>query len=161
MDMMAQAEAAYRARTPGSGRQFQQARQVMAGGISANVKFFSPYPPSMSRAEGACLWDVDGNAYLDYLLVYGAVILGHGHPAVMDAVHRQLEEDGTPVFGTPHRREIEMARVLNRLVPCAERVRFTNSGLEATLLCLRLAAAYTGRTRIGKFEGHYHGSHDQ
>jgi glutamate-1-semialdehyde aminotransferase len=65
------------------------------------------------------------------------------------------------VFGTPHRREIDMARLLNRLVPCAEQVRFTNSGLEATLLCLRLAAAYTGRSRIGKLEGHYHGSHDQ
>ena len=161
MDLMAQAEAAYRARTPGSGRQFQQARQVMAGGISANVKFFAPYPPSMRRAEGACLWDVDGNRYLDYLLVYGAVILGHDHPAVRKAIETQLTEDGTPVFGTPNPRELELAQLVQHLVPSAERVRFTNSGLEATLLCLRLAAAFNGRPQIAKFEGHYHGAHDQ
>jgi glutamate-1-semialdehyde 2,1-aminomutase len=160
-DLVAAAEAAYRALTPGSERSHRQACEFQPGGISGNVKFFKPYPPTMARAQGARLWDVDGNEYLDYLLVYGAVILGHGHAAVLEAVRRQLDEDGTPVFGTPHRREMDMARQLHRLVPSAEKVRFTNSGLEATLLCLRLAAAYTGRARIAKFEGHYHGSHDQ
>jgi glutamate-1-semialdehyde 2,1-aminomutase len=160
-DALLDAEAAYRARTPGSERQFELARQILAGGISANVKFFAPYPPSIVRAEGDCLWDIDGNRYLDYLLVYGAVILGHGHPAVVQAVTSQLSEDGTPVFGTPNPRELALAEAVQRLVPSAERVRFTNSGLEATLLCLRLAAAWTGRPQVAKFEGHYHGAHDQ
>ncbi len=160
-DLLVAAEAAYRARTPRSERLFQTAREYLAGGISANVKFFAPYPPTFERAAGAAMWDVDGNRYVDFLLVYGAVILGHGHPSILRAVQDQLAEDGTPVFGTPHKRELEMAQLLRRLVPSAERVRFTNSGLEATLLCLRLASAFNGRPRVAKFEGHYHGAHDQ
>src|SRR5215813_11966093 len=145
-------EAAYRARTPGSERLYEEARELLPGGMSANTKFFSPYPPFMARAVGAYMWDVDGNRYVDYLLVYGAILLGHGHPAVRDAVVREMENNGTVVYGTPHRGELDMARELRRLYPTGARVRFTNSGLEATLLCLRFAAAYSGRARVAKFE---------
>lgn len=160
-DPIAEAEQAYRARTPASERHHREATTLLAGGVSANVKFFPPYPPAMARADGAYLWDVDGNRYIDYLLVFGAVILGHGHPAVMDAIRSQLAEQGAPTFGTPQRNELAMAAELRKLYPSGELARFTNSGLEATLLCLRLAAAHTGRHRIAKFEGHYHGAHDQ
>jgi glutamate-1-semialdehyde 2,1-aminomutase len=160
-DPVAEAERAYRARTVASAHHHEEAVKLLAGGVSANVKFFPPYPLAMARAEGAYLWDLDGNRYIDYLLVYGAVILGHGHPAVMEAIRAQLAEQGAPTFGTPHRLELAMAGELRRLYPAAELVRFTNSGLEATLLCLRLAAAHTGRHGVAKFEGHYHGAHDQ
>jgi glutamate-1-semialdehyde 2,1-aminomutase len=160
-DPVAEAEREYRARTPASERHHERATRLLAGGVSANVKFFAPYPPAMARAEGAYLWDLDGNRYIDYLLVFGAVILGHGHAAVMDAIRRQLAEQGAPTFGTPQENELAMAAELRRLYTSGDLVRFTNSGLEATLLCLRLAAAHTGRHRVAKFEGHYHGAHDQ
>lgn len=160
-DPLAEAEEAYRARTPGSERHHRKATALLAGGVSANVKFFPPYPPAMARADGAYLWDLDGNRYIDYLLVFGAVILGHGHPAVMDAIRDQLARQGAPTFGTPQENELAMAAELRALYPSADLVRFTNSGLEATLLCIRLAAAHTGRHRVAKFEGHYHGAHDQ
>lgn len=160
-DPIADAEQAYRARTPASERHHRYAAALLAGGVSANVKFFPPYPPAMARAQGAYLWDLDGNRYIDHLLVFGAVILGHGHPAVMAAIREQLATQCAPTFGTPQRNELAMAAALKELYPAGELVRFTNSGLEATLLCLRLAAAHTGRHRVAKFEGHYHGAHDQ
>src|SRR5574341_741609 len=157
-DPVTEAERAYRSLTPSSERHHREASALFAGGVSANVKFFSPYPPAMARADGAYLWDLDGNRYMDYLLVFGAVILGHGHPAVMAAIREQLAEQGAPTFGTPHPGELAMAEALRELYPSAGLVRFTNSGLEATLLCLRLAAAHTGRHGVAKFERHYHGA---
>jgi len=161
VDAVTAAEQAYRAKTPASERHHRAASAILAGGVSANAKFFRPYPPAMTRAAGAYLWDLDGNRYVDHLLVFGAVILGHGHPAVMEAIREQLASEAAPTFGTPQHSELAMAEELRRLYPSAELVRFTNSGLEATLLCLRLAAAHTGRYRVAKFEGHYHGAHDQ
>ncbi|SDC80787.1 glutamate-1-semialdehyde 2,1-aminomutase [Melghirimyces thermohalophilus] len=140
---------------------YEEAAHWMPGGITANIKHFHPYPVFMHSASGAWLYDVDGNDYLDYNLCYGALMLGHGHSRVMEAVQKQLEQMGTPIFGTPHRLEVEMAKKLAGLIPGVEAVRFTNSGTEATLFALRLARAWSGKGKVAKFEGHYHGGYDR
>ncbi|MFA9382100.1 MAG: aspartate aminotransferase family protein, partial [Acetanaerobacterium sp.] len=126
-----------------------------------NIKYFEPYPIIMRQGHGSRLTDVDGNTYIDYLLCYGALLLGHGHPAVTEAVTKTMEETGTTVFGTPHVMETTMAEVLREIYPSIEMLRYTNSGLEATLFAIRLAFAFTGRSKLAKFEGHYHGGHDR
>jgi len=153
-------EAEYRRRTPTSEKFWQKAKTTIPGGITANVKHYSPYPIFMNKAGGSKLYDVDNNEYIDYCLCYGPLILGHGHPAVVEAIKRQLDEGGTTVYGTPNEIETRMANKIKRHVPCAKMVRFTNSGMEATLHALRTARAYTGREKIAKFEGHYHGAYD-
>ena len=155
------AERAFRKGTAKSAELHSRAAKLMPGGVSANLKFFRPYPIAMNRGAGGHIWDVDGNRYIDYHLCYGALIIGHGHRAVVEATLRQIRGDGTSVFGMPHRYEVEMAEAVLGLFPSAKQVRFTNSGLEATLLCLRLALAFTTRRRIAKFEGHYHGAHER
>ena len=133
----------------------------MPGGVTANIKFFEPYPTVMTKGSGAYLTDIDGNEYVDYLLSYGALMTGHGHPKVMDAIHKQIDADGTLLFGTPHHLEVKMGQKIQQLYPSMEKIRYTNSGTEATLLSIRLAYAYTGKYKIAKFEGHYHGGYDQ
>lgn len=139
---------------------FQEMKEKVAGGVNGNLRFYQPFPLTFQRADGAWLTDLDGHRYLDYLLSYGALILGHGHPMIKKAVQEVWNEQGTSSFGAPHALELEMVNELMRLYPSLEELRFTNSGLEATLLSLRLALAYTGKTHVAKFEGHYHGSHD-
>ncbi|TMN21664.1 aspartate aminotransferase family protein [Lentibacillus cibarius] len=151
----------YIAKTQGSKNFAESAKQMMPGGVTANIKSFDPYPVIMQKGEGAYLYDVDGNAYVDYLLSYGALMLGHGHPEVITAVQNQIKEDGTFLFGTPHQLELEMGKKIQQLYPSMELVRYTNSGTEATLLALRMAYAFTGKHKIAKFEGHYHGGYDQ
>lgn len=140
---------------------FSKAKEIMPGGVTANIKTFDPYPIIMEKGKGAYLYDLDGNEYVDYLLSYGALMLGHGHSKVLQAMRDQLEKDGTTLFGTPHQLELAMGEKIKELYPSMERIRYTNSGTEATLLALRLAYAYTGQTKIAKFEGHYHGGYDQ
>ncbi|SDM49418.1 glutamate-1-semialdehyde 2,1-aminomutase [Fictibacillus solisalsi] len=151
----------YTKRTPNSREFMNEARQVMPGGVTANIKAYDPYPVIMEKASGAYLYDVDGNRYIDYLLSYGALMLGHGHPVVKAAIQQQMEEHGTFLFGTPHELELQMGKKIMELFPSMERIRYTNSGTEATLLAIRLAYAYTGKKKIAKFEGHYHGGYDQ
>ncbi len=153
--------AEYTARTKKTATWFERASKSLPGGVTGNVKFFPPYPVYAKRAKGSHLWDLDGNEYIDYMLCFGPLILGHGHPKVLEAVRRQLESDGTPIFGPPHELEATMAERLKRIFPFAESLRYTNSGLEATLHALRLARGYVGRPKIAKFEGHYHGSYDE
>lgn len=148
-------------KTKSSWQMYEKAKEVIPGGVTANIKYFAPYPIFMEKGEGSHLFDVDGNGYIDYLLCYGALILGHGHPAVVNAVQKQMIESGTTVFGSPHSLEGELAEKLISHFPGIEMVRFTNSGLEATLLAIRVAQAYTGKTKIAKFEGHYHGGYDE
>lgn len=148
-------------RTKSSLQLYEKAKEVIPGGVTANIKYFAPYPVFMEKGDGSLLHDVDGNRYIDYLLCYGALILGHGHPAVVNAVQKQMIEAGTTVFGSPHSLEVELAEKLVIHFPGVEMVRFTNSGLEATLLAIRLAQAYTGKIKIAKFEGHYHGGFDE
>ncbi|WP_018921545.1 aspartate aminotransferase family protein [Salsuginibacillus kocurii] len=148
-------------KTEGSKRFMEEASDVMPGGVTANIKHFAPRPIAMKHGNGARLTDVDGNEYVDYLMSYGALMLGHGHKDVKEAMIEQMNEDGTWLFGAPHQLEIDMAQKLKELYPSIEKLRYTNSGTEATLLALRLAAAYTGKHKIAKFEGHYHGGYDQ
>lgn len=148
-------------KTKGSWQMYQKAKKVIPGGVTANIKYFAPYPIFMERGSGSHLYDVDGNMYIDYLLCYGALILGHGHSGIVEAVQKQLLNNGTTVFGSPHRLEWELAGKLASHFPGMEMFRFTNSGLEATLLSIRLARAFTGKTKIAKFEGHYHGGYNE
>ncbi|MGP4070599.1 aspartate aminotransferase family protein [Halobacillus sp. B29] len=139
----------------------KKAQEVIPGGVTANIKHIDPHPIVMEKGNGSKLYDVDQNEYIDYLLSYGALIAGHGHSAVFDAAIGQMREAGTTIFGTPHRLETVMAEKLVSLYPSIEMVRFTNSGLEATMLAIRAAMAYAGKSKIAKFEGHYHGGYDQ
>jgi glutamate-1-semialdehyde 2,1-aminomutase len=153
--------AEYKEKTKKSAEWFARACEHLPGGVTGNVKFYTPYPIYAKRAKGGHLWDLDGNEYIDYMLCFGPLILGHGHPRVVKAIHEQLERDGTTIFGPPHELETIMAERLNRIFPCGERVRFTNSGLEATLHALRVCRGFSRRNRIAKFEGHYHGCYDE
>jgi glutamate-1-semialdehyde 2,1-aminomutase len=117
-----------------------------------------PFPLYIERAEGALKWDVDGHRYVDYWMGHGALLLGHNPPAVRDAVREQAGK-GTH-YGACHPKEVEWGEWVQRLVPSAERVRFTASGTEATHMAVRLARAFTGRKHVVKFAGHFHGWHE-
>jgi glutamate-1-semialdehyde 2,1-aminomutase len=150
--------AAYRAATPGSAAAAARAMRLFPSGITHDSRYIEPYGLYIDRAKGPRKWDVDGNCYVDYFGGHGALLLGHGHPKVVAAVNAQIER-GTH-FGASHEREIAWAEWIMRLVPSAERVRFTSSGTEATLMALRLARAFTGKDRIVRFRHHFHGWHD-
>lgn len=137
---------------------FERAQRVLPGGVSSPVRRFDPYPFFAAGGKGCILESVDGKSYIDYCLAYGPLILGHAHPRVVEAVERQIERGTT--YGVPSEGEIELAETIIDRVPCAEMVRFMSSGTEATMAAVRLARAYTGRDKIVKFEGSYHGAHD-
>jgi glutamate-1-semialdehyde 2,1-aminomutase len=149
---------AYAARRTKSAEHFQRARQVIAGGVGHDLRYFEPMPLCIAKARGSRKWDVDGNEYIDFLMGNGALLLGHADPEVIEAVARALSSGSH--FGNDHPLQIEWAEWINRLVPSAERVRFVNSGTEASALALRLARAHTGRSKVLRFEGHFHGWHD-
>jgi glutamate-1-semialdehyde 2,1-aminomutase len=134
----------------------KRAQSVLAGGVSSEFrKFQAPHPLFYARGRGSRIFDVDGNEYLDFTLSQGPLILGHSHPEVLDAVARATR-DGV-LFAGQHLQELELAERIQRLVPCAERMRFSLSGSEANHAALRVARAVTGRNRFVRFEGHYHG----
>ena len=140
---------------------FTRAQALMPGGVNSPVRAFKSVggePFFVQRAEGACLVDVDGNRYIDYVGSWGPMIVGHNHPRVLDAVIAAAR-DGLS-FGTPNPLEVTMAEAISALVPSCEMVRMVNSGTEATLSAIRLARGATGRARIVKFEGCYHGHGD-
>jgi glutamate-1-semialdehyde 2,1-aminomutase len=140
---------------------YQQATQLMPGGVNSPVRAFRGVggdPLFITRGEGPYLFDADGNRYVDYVMSWGPLILGHAHPAVVEAVQQQAAY-GTS-YGAPTELEIDLARLVIDLIPSVEMVRFVNSGTEATMSVLRLARAYTGRNKIVKFEGCYHGHAD-
>ena len=153
--------ARFRKRTPESAEMFRRACEVTPGGVMAGIKFFEPYPIFMSRAKGSYVWDVDGNRYVDYLLSYGALVLGHGDETVMKSMSSALDSFGTTVMGTPTALESEYGGMLRDLYHRDGMIRFTNSGLEATSLAARVARGFTGRRKVAKFEGHYHGAVDR
>ena len=150
--------AAYRAKTPGSADLTRQALELLPSGIAHDARHLDPYGIYVARAKGPHKWDVDGNRYVDYFGGHGALILGHGNEKVAAAIAEAAAEGSQ--FGSSHPREIGWAKAIQRLVPSAERVRFTNSGTEATLMAVRLARAFTGRGSILRFKGHFHGWHD-
>ncbi len=149
---------AYRQKTPGSADLAQQALELLPSGIAHDARNVDPYGIYVARAKGPHKWDVDGNKYVDYFGGHGALILGHGNPVVAAAI-AEAAADGSQ-FGSSHPREIGWAKAIQRLIPSAERVRFTSSGTEATLMGVRLARAFTGKNSILRFKGHFHGWHD-
>ena len=150
-------EEIYRAGSPRSLEHFERARKVMPGGVKG-VYFYQPYPLTMERGDGCYLYDAEGRQLLDCVGHHTALVLGNNHPAVMEAVRGQLERG--IVFSGPAGMEVELAEEMNRRVPSLEKVRFCCSGTEATLHAIRLARGVSGRPKIAKFEGGYHGSHD-
>ena len=151
-------EEQYIAEHPQSRELSQRGRAAMPGGIAHDIRHAKPFPIYIEQALGSKKWDVDGHELIDYTMGHGALLLGHSHPEIVDAVVAQMRK-GTH-YGAGHRLEVEWAEWIHRLVPSAERVKFTSAGTEATMLALRLARAYTGRDKILKFAGHFHGWHD-
>ncbi|MFQ5612310.1 MAG: glutamate-1-semialdehyde 2,1-aminomutase [Anaerolineae bacterium] len=140
---------------------FQTAQQYIPGGVNSPVRAFKAVggqPLFIERGQGPYLFDADGNRYIDYVQSWGPLILGHAHPGVVQALQKAVER-GTS-YGAPTALETGLAQLVCELVPSVERVRFVNSGTEATMSALRLARAYTGRDKIIKFEGCYHGHGD-
>ncbi|MEM2202621.1 MAG: glutamate-1-semialdehyde 2,1-aminomutase [Candidatus Bathyarchaeia archaeon] len=148
----------YVSKTQKSRALYERAKKVLPAGVSYGIRFFEPYPFYTARAKGSKLYDVDGNEYVDYWMGHGAHILGHSPSVVVEAVKRQVE-NGTH-FGTSHELEVALAEQVVKMVPSAEMVRFTNSGTEANMYAIRLARAYTGKSKIIKFEGGWHGGYD-
>jgi glutamate-1-semialdehyde 2,1-aminomutase len=150
--------ATYRDRTKRSRELFAEAGDVLAGGTTRTSVFFAPYPCAVAEGRGAQLVDVDGNVRLDFLNNYTSLLHGHAYPPVVEAVERQMRRGSA--YAAPTELETELGRLLQSRLPSLERVRFTSSGTEAVLFALRLARAFTGRHRIAKFEGGFHGSHE-
>ena len=148
----------YLARTPVRAALFERATASLPGGSTRTTIFNPPYPPYMARGEGLRTWDVDGNEYRDFLGNYTSLILGHAHPDVVAAVEAQVRLGSA--FAAPTEIEIELAEEIRGRLPSVERLRFTNSGTEATMFAIRAARAFTGRPLLAKFEKAYHGTHD-
>jgi glutamate-1-semialdehyde 2,1-aminomutase len=148
----------YVSKTQKSMALYERAKKVLPAGVSYGIRFFEPYPFYTARARGSKLYDVDGNEYVDFWMGHGTHILGHSPQVVVEAVKRQIE-NGTH-YGTSHELEVALAEQVVKMVPSAEMVRFTNSGTEANMYAIRLARAYTRRSKIIKFEGGWHGGYD-
>jgi glutamate-1-semialdehyde 2,1-aminomutase len=148
----------YKARTHKSFQMHQEAKKVFPGGDTRNVTFFKPYPSFMEYGKGCRLWDVDGNEIIDFQNNYTSLIHGHAHPGIVAAVQEQIAKGS--VYSAPFEKQTELAEIICGRVPSVDKIRFTNSGTEATMHAVRGARAYTGRTKIVKIEGGYHGSSD-
>jgi len=148
----------YQAMTPGSRELAQRALRVLPDGVSTDTRLFEPYGIYVRHAVGSRKWDVDGNEYLDFFGGHGALMLGHCHPsvtrAIQDAAGRGIH------FAANNPTEVEWAELIQKYIPTAERVRFTGSGTEATLLAIRIARAFTGCSKLVRVRTHYHGWHD-
>ena len=147
-----------RLRTPVSGDLFHRALEVYPNGEISAARGFDPYPFYVERAQGPYIWDVDGNRYIDCCMCYGVHLLGHRPPAVTEALKAQLERHTH--WGAPHPAEIEFAEKFTQCVPCAEMCILCNTGNEAVHKAVSLARAYSGRDRVAKFEGGFHGSNE-
>jgi len=148
----------YISRTPKSRSMYDRSKKVQPAGVSYSNRYFSPYPFFVKKAKGAKLVDIDDNVYTDYWCTHFAIILGHSHPTVLEAIERQAENGWH--FGFEHELEVLHAEKICEHVPCAELVRYTSSGSEANLFAIRLARTYTHRNKIVKFEGCWHGAYD-
>src|SRR5437773_2571841 len=144
-----------------SDKLFAEAQRLIPGGVNSPVRAFRGVggePFFVNRAKGSRVWDVDGNEYIDYVCTWGPAILGHAHPAIIRAV-QEAAENGTS-FGIPNPLEVKMARLIRSAVASVQKLRMCNSGTEATMSAIRLARGFTGRDKIIKFEGCYHGHVD-
>ena len=143
---------------PGSSRLYRRALRLFPDGVTHDLRRSSPFPLYVERASGSRKWDVDGNEIVDYVMGHGALLLGHQHPDVVAAVSAQAQL-GTH-YGASHEAEVRWGELVQRLVPSAERMRFTSSGTEATMMAVRLARAFTGREKIIRLREHFHGWND-
>jgi glutamate-1-semialdehyde 2,1-aminomutase len=148
----------YTAAFPGSKTRFEQAKQIFPTGVTHDTRMMEPFPVYITHTKGAYKWDVDGHRLIDYFVGHGSHILGHCPDDVVKAVQEQMAK-GTH-YGACHDLEIEWGRLVQQLVPSAERVRFTGSGTEATMMALRLSRLFTGKPKLLRFQGHFHGWHD-
>jgi len=148
----------YLERTNKSRALHMTAQQFLPGGNSRSVVYYNPYPIYMARGQGCRFYDVDGNEYIDFINNYTSLILGHSHPSIKAAVQAQLEL-GTS-FAAPTELEAKLAEIIHKRVPSIEKLRYANSGSEATLNAIRAARAFTGKSKLAKIEGGYNGSHD-
>src|SRR5438067_7928290 len=151
-------EVVYRETTPRSRALHERAVQVMPGGTTRTTTYFDPYPLYLDHGEGCRVWDADGVERIDMIGNYTAMILGHSHPKIVEAIRAQAAR-GTG-FAAANPLEVELAELLCERVPSLDAVRFCNSGTEATMFAMRLARAFTGRPKIARMEGGYHGTHD-
>jgi glutamate-1-semialdehyde 2,1-aminomutase len=148
----------YLARTPKSRELFERASRSIPGGSTRTTVYSAPYPPFMAEGHGLEITDVDGNTYRDFLGNYTSLIVGHAHPAVVEAVRAQVAKGSA--FAAPTAVEIELAEEIRRRTPSIEQLRFTSTGTEATMFAIRAARAHTGRPLVAKFDHSYHGTHD-
>ncbi len=151
-------EERYVARFPKSRALYEKAKGLFRNGVTHDLRFVKPFPIYITHAKGSCKWDVDGYEYIDYFGGHGALILGHAHPSLIEAVSEQINQ-GTQ-YAACHELEIQWAELIIKLIPSAERVEFTSSGTEAIMLGIRLARAYTGRDKIVRFRGQMAGFYD-
>ena len=148
----------YIASTPRSKELQEEASHFLPGGSTRGAQYFDPYPIFIDRGEGNYIYDVDGNRYLDFVINATSLILGHAHPLIVRALQEQAPK-GTS-FGGPTESQIRLAKILCDRIPSVDTIRFTNSGTEATLNAIRVARAFTGKHKVAKFEGLYHGTHE-
>ena len=148
----------YQARTPKSRQLQDEAAKYLPGGSTRGYQYFDPYPIFVDRGEGHYVYDADGNGYLDFMINATSLIIGHAHPDVVHVLQEQAER-GT-AFNGPTEAMIRLSKLLCDRIPSVDTVRLTNSGTEGTMMAIRAARAFTGRPKIAKFEGGYHGSHE-
>jgi glutamate-1-semialdehyde 2,1-aminomutase len=141
-----------------SNKIFNRAKQLLPGGVSSPVRAISPYPFYTKSAHGSKISDIDGNTYIDYCMGYGPLLLGHGHPSIKAAIINQL--DSGWLYGTPIENEVELAQRISDHYLSINMVRFVSTGTEATMGAIRAARGYTGKNKIIKIEGGFHGAHD-
>lgn len=146
-------------RYAGSRQRLERAAKTLTGGVSSPFRAKAPVPLFFREGIGPRLWDVDGNSFIDYALAWGPLILGHRHPRLVEAMKEQAARPHN--YGAQHDLEYEVSERINRMVPCAELVAYTCSGSEAVAAVFRLVRGFTGKPRVLRFEGHYHGWHDQ
>ena len=148
----------YRARTAKSSQLQEEAQRYLPGGSTRGAQYFDPYPIFVDHGEGHHIFDADGNGYLDFMINATSLIMGHAHPEVVRALQEQAER-GT-AFSGPTEALIRLSKLLCDRIPSVDTIRFTNSGTEGTLMAIRAARAFTGKPKIAKFEGGYHGAHE-
>jgi len=154
-----QIEAAYREKFSGSAKLYERGRSLFPNGVTHDGRYLEPFPLYVERAAGSKKYDVDGHEIIDYWMGHGSLLLGHSHPAVVEAVQQQAQRATHP--GACHELELQWGEWVRKLVASAEMLRFTSSGTEATLMALRVARIVSGRQKVVKFIGHFHGWHDQ
>lgn len=149
---------AYMQRTARSRELFEQAAHVLEGGMTRTSVYFAPYPCYFVSGEGSRVTDLDGNTRIDFLNNYTSLMHGHAYPPIVEAVQKQMRKGSA--FAAPNELEVRLARIIKDRLPSMERLRFTSSGSEAVMFALRVARAFTGRKKIAKFEGGFHGAYD-